>query len=218
MTFALCLLVFFSAGSAQGGRDAVPAAPEEGGPRYWQVKVSTNGLHLRDQPSTAGQIVSRYVPGTVLNNLGCRSAAGRVWCDVQALGGGARGYVAAEFLEPAMAPHGAVLMGADDSAARAGQGAFDATGPVPCAKNAGQPMGSCQMGVARGGGGDATVVVTHYDGTKRAIFFQLGKTIGTDVSQADGYGELRSERQNGLTLIRVGNERYEIPDAVVFGG
>ncbi len=47
-----------------------------------------------------------YAPGTVLDNLGCLEAEGRVWCDVQELGGGPRGYVAAEFLTPAISPDG----------------------------------------------------------------------------------------------------------------
>jgi hypothetical protein len=79
-------------------------------------------------------------------------------------------------------------------------------------------MGQCDFGVARGGGGDATVVVSKLDGVKRTLFFQLGRAIGADTSQADGYGEFRAEVENDLTTIRVGAERYEIPYAVLFGG
>jgi hypothetical protein len=73
-------------------------------------------------------------------------------------------------------------------------------------------------GVARAGGGYATVVIKMPDGHERAIFFSMGKPIGADTSQADGYGEFRAGKENDLNLIRVGNERYEIPDAVVLGG
>ena len=105
-----------------------------------------------------------------------------------------------------------------DASMRAGMGKFDATGPVPCARFAGQPMGQCQFGVARAGGGTATVVVTHPDGRKRSIFFENGKPVGADVSQADGNATMRAAKESDLHTIRIGDERYEIPDAVVFGG
>ena len=56
------------------------------------------------------------------------------------------------------------------------------------------------------------------DGSTRAIFFRMGKPIGADTSEADGYHEFRATKEYDLHLIRVGNERYEIPDAVVLGG
>lgn len=199
------------------GADDIPAAPEDGGPRNWEVVGISGVLNLREQPSTQGTVIVRYKPGTILDNLGCLQAEGRIWCDVQQLGGGPRGYVAATFLAPAVAPDGAVARGADTSALRAGQGDFDATGKLPCAQYAGQPMGQCDFGVARDGGGYATVIVSKPDGGKRAIFFRMGIVVSADTSEADP-GAFRASRENDLTLIRVGAERYEIPDAVVFGG
>jgi len=194
------------------------AAPEDGGPRNWQVTGVSRTLNLREQPSTKAKIISGYLPGTILDNLGCQRVEGRVWCDVQQLGGGPRGYVAAEFLTPAVSPDGSVATGPDDSALRAGQGQFDATGNIPCAQSVGQPMMQCPFGVARAGGGYATVVIQKPDGRTRAIFFRMGKPIGADTSQADGYPEFGTTKENDLNLIRIGSERYEIPDAVVFGG
>jgi hypothetical protein len=193
----------------------VAAAPENGGPRNWEV-VRT--LNLREQPTTSARILATHRPGTILDNLGCRRAEGRAWCDVQPLGGGPRGYVAAEYLRPAISPDGSAAMGPDDSALRAGQGQFDATGPLPCALAAGQPMGQCEFGVARAGGGYATVVIRKPDGRTRAIYFRMGRAIGADTSEADGYRPFRASREGDLMLIRVGDERYEIPDAVIFGG
>ncbi|HWS14347.1 MAG TPA: hypothetical protein VN279_16210 [Rhodocyclaceae bacterium] len=46
----------------------------------------------------------------------------------------------------------------------------------------------------------------------------MGRPIGADTSQADGYGEFRATKDDDLHRIRVGEERYEIPDAVVLGG
>lgn len=193
----------------------VTAAPENGGPRNWEV-VGT--LNLREQPSKTARILARYASGTILDNLGCQRAEDRDWCDVQQLGGGPRGYVAAEYLRPAISPDGSAAMGPDDSALRAGQGRFDASGPLPCAFSAGQPMGRCEFGVARAGGGYATVVVKKPDGSTRAIFFRMGRPIGADVSESEGRLDFRASKQVDLHRVRIGNERYEIPDAVIFGG
>ena len=106
----------------------------------------------------------------------------------------------------------------ESSAARAGQGQFDATGDIPCAQSKGQPMGQCPFGVARDGGGSATVVVTRPDGRKRAIFFEKGKATSADLSQADGNMTFRATKEADLYKIQAGDERYEIPEAVIFGG
>lgn len=218
----LCAVVMAAqTGAGKSGRESaaasVPAAPEDGGPRNWEVTGVSRGLNLREQPSTSARIVASYAPGTILDNLGCQRADGRIWCDVQQLGGGPRGYVSAQFLKPAVSPDGSVASGPDDSALRAGQGKFDATGNIPCAQYLGQPMGRCEFGVARAGGGFATVVIKKPDGLTRAIFFRIGKPIGADTSEADP-GKFSATREGDLNFIRIGNERYEIPDAVVLGG
>jgi hypothetical protein len=105
-----------------------------------------------------------------------------------------------------------------DAVERAGQGKFDATGNLPCAQAKGQPMGSCPFGVAREGGGTATVVVTHPDGRKRFIFFEKGRAASSDLSQADGGTGFRVRKNADLFQIEAGNERYEIPEAVITGG
>jgi hypothetical protein len=126
--------------------------------------------------------------------------------------------VAAEFLKPAVSPDGSVATGPDDSALRAGQGNLDATGNIPCAQYAGQPMGQCEFGVARAGGGYATVVIKKPDGRTRAIFFRMAKAVGADTSEADDPGKFGTMREADLNFIRIHNERYEIPDAIVLGG
>jgi hypothetical protein len=196
----------------------VPAAPEDGGPRNWQVTGVSDALNYREQPTTASKIINTYPAGTILDNLGCLRADGRIWYDVQQLGGGPRGYVAAEFLAPAVSPDGSVATGPDNSAYRAVKSDFDATGQIPCAQYRGQPMKKCEFGVARAGGGYATVVIKKPDGRTRAICFRMGKPIGADTSETDGYSDFRATEENDLHLIRLGNERYEIPDAAVLGG
>ncbi len=218
---SLFVIVTLAVGAPAAARamqsDGVPAAPEDGGPLNWEVTAG-GGLKLRAGASTSADVVATVPTGAILDNLGCQRAERRAWCYVQPFGGGPVGYVAAEYLQPSIGPDGGVAKGPDDSALRAGKGDFDATGKVPCAQDVGQPMGQCDFGVARHGGGFATVVVTKSDGVKRALFFRRGAAIGADTSEAGGYQDFSATKENDLNFIRVGAERYEVPDAVVFGG
>ncbi len=218
MRASLIVIPTLLCAAATAAQQAVPAAPEDGGLRNWEVTGVSSAVNLREQPSTSASVVGRLPLGAILDNLGCRRADGRVWCDVQPLGRGPRGYVAAEFLKPAVSPDGSVAMGPDDSALRAGQGEVDATGTIPCASAVDQPPAPCEFGVARAGGGYAAVVVKRPAGRSRAIFFRMGTPVGADVSQADGYLEFRATKQRDLHLILIDDERYEIPDAVILGG
>lgn len=193
-------------------------SPDAGGARNFTVTLEWGFLNLREQPSSKAPAVARFRAGAILDNLGCQPGEGGIWCDVQEIGGGPRGFVSVNFLKPAVAPDGSIPTGPDDSASRASWEQFDARGTLPCAMGGGQPMGHCSFDVARAGGGYATVIVKRYDGRNRAIFFRMGRPIGADTSQADGYPALRASKQNDLHMLQIGNERYEIPDAVIFGG
>ena len=94
---------------------------------------------------------------------------------------------------------------------------YHATGNIPCAMAKGQPSGSCPFGVTREGNGSGMVTVTKPDGRTRTIFFENGKAIGYDMSQADP-GEFSASRDGDLNVIHISDERYEIPDAVLSGG
>jgi hypothetical protein len=105
-----------------------------------------------------------------------------------------------------------------EASARASQGKFNATGKVPCAQAKGQPMGQCDFGVARAGSGTAAVAITRPDGRTRVIFFKAGKAVAADLSQADGNMSFSATKEADLYMIRTGNERYEIPEAAIYGG
>jgi hypothetical protein len=95
-----------------------------------------------------------------------------------------------------------------------GEGAaFDATGFVACATSAAQPVRACPFGVVREGPGNAGVWIGLRDGVERQILFERGDPVATNRD-----GALTSERSGDLTLVRIGEERYEIPDALVNGG
>ena len=195
----------------QSSKKMIYTSPENGGARNWET---TSNVNLREQPSTDSMVLVVLEQGAILDNLGCDQYNGDTWCDVQTFGGGPRGFVSASYLKPAVSPDGSPAFGPDDSALRAGQGEFDATGSVSCSTN-GQAPGQCGFGVARAGGGYATLVLTKPDGSKRAIYFRLGKPIGSDdVSGA----EFKASKQADLYIIQVGDERFEVPEAAIFGG
>jgi hypothetical protein len=94
---------------------------------------------------------------------------------------------------------------------------YHATGQLPCSMGAGQPAGFCDFGVVREGDGTGMVTITKPDGRTRTIFFENGTAIGADVSEADP-GEFSARKESDLSTVRIGEERYEIPDAIIFGG
>lgn len=205
-------------GSAMAG---VPAAPADGGPRRFEVVGVSEALNMRERPSTSAAVVARLPLGAILGNLGCAPAEGRIWCDVQPFEGGPRGYAAAEFLAPAPGAQGsAAPYGEDDSALRAGRGEFDATAPhTACSRGDAPLRDACEASVARGGGGDATVVVRFPDGVERILFFTHGAFMGTDASEASGgFDTDWSKDSQGIYRIRIEDERYAFPEALVFGG
>jgi len=90
---------------------------------------------------------------------------------------------------------------------------FNATGEIPCAQYEGQPMSPCRFGVIRQGAGDATVRVFWHGGGERNIYFKSGK-----AQSSDSPAGLRAEKASDLNRVYIGAERFEIPDAAIFGG
>ena len=79
-------------------------------------------------------------------------------------------------------------------------------------------MMQCSFGVLREGHGNGTLTVFWPDGGNRVIFFKNGEPASFDRSQADGRGEMAVKRNNDLLTVQIGEQRFEIPDAVINGG
>jgi len=208
-----------SVGVAQeqaGALRAVPPAAAEGGPRRWSV-TSPEGLTLRAAPGTDARVIGDIAAGAVLSNLGCMWDGGQVWCAVRVLPGGMRGVVPADRLRPARGPDGTSPVGVNDSPRRARTRDFDATAEVGCAQEAGEAIGSCSAGVARAGGGDATVVVTFPTGFSRMLYFVNGDFVSANATMS-GVGTDTESRIEGEThLLQVDDQRYVLPAEFVFG-
>lgn len=93
---------------------------------------------------------------------------------------------------------------------------FHTSGKILCAISADGPLSRCPFGVQREGGGTATVTVFLPGEVERVIRFENGLVKGAE--EASGLTPVAAEHQGSLTRIRIGDERYEIPDDVVDGG
>jgi LysM repeat protein len=96
---------------------------------------------------------------------------------------------------------------------------FNATGPMPCARNAGQPMTQCKFGVIREGNGNGSITVFWPDGGNRVIYFEDDTPMSYDESQADGGAKMTVSRSdNGIYTVKIGSQRFEIVDSIMTGG
>jgi hypothetical protein len=95
---------------------------------------------------------------------------------------------------------------------------FNATGQVPCARDAGQPMVQCKFGVKREGGGKGSITVFWPDGGNRVIFFERNKPSSYDQSEADGGAKMTVDDDNGIFNVKIGDQRFELFEAIMAGG
>jgi len=97
---------------------------------------------------------------------------------------------------------------------------YNATGSVPCARG-GQPMGQCSYGVVRSDrkNGNGRIEVSWPDGGKRVVFYEMNTPTSFDQSQADANKKMTVSKSGpDLYEVRIGDERFEIPEAVMTGG
>jgi len=83
------------------------------------------------------------------------------------------------------------------------------TGGLVCS-----PGGRCPYTVRRRADGSGIVTLTKADAQTRSIFFENGQVTGADV-EGEGSGKFSASKKGDTTVVQVGEERYEIPDAVL---
>lgn len=180
-----------------------------GGPDYWRVEGVKSRLRLRAGPSPDHGVVGALDNGEVVRNLGCRRDGETRWCRVETLGEGQKGWAAGRFLREGAPPRAPDRRGLEGNGQR-----FDATGQLPCAPQAGQPTTACDFGVIRERRpGYAGLWISIGEEVERYFLFEAGKPV-----HSNGSGDIAVERLGNLQLLRLGEERYEVPDAVIYGG
>lgn len=201
--------------AAQTAEDpGIYRAAKEGGTRRWVV-TSADGALVHAAPGAEAS--GTHPDGAILANMGCHQSEGHLWCDVRPFRGGPRGFVRADALKPAKGPDGTIAMGADDSRTRARKGKIDASGQIACAQEKGQSLGTCDAAVARGTGGDATVVVTFPNQFKRMLYFIHGEFVRANATMSGVGRDKDWTLKNGLHLIRVDDQQFELSDSLVYG-
>ncbi|WP_434052053.1 MAG: hypothetical protein RDA78_22740 [Roseibium sp.] len=189
--------------------------PREGGVRRWEVAGS--GAQVFREPAKGADLVTTLDAGAVLQNRGCSESAGVVWCEVRSLRGDVRGNIVASQLRPVKGPDGIVATGLDDSRRRADRRNFDADDVIPCAQEQGQALGKCEAAVARGVGGDATVVVTFQNGFARKLYFLHGEFVKASATMSGVGTDMEWRFDKAIHHVRVDDQRFELPDRFVFG-
>lgn len=98
---------------------------------------------------------------------------------------------------------------------------YNATATIECAGYRAHPAGRCPAGVKRNREGGVTIVEIQWPkGDSRTLFFKDGKILSANTNEADGSAayQVTGERKDDVTTVRIGPERYVIPDAFILGG
>lgn len=94
---------------------------------------------------------------------------------------------------------------------------FTASSVIPCARP-GTGEAQCDAGVVREGNGNGFVKVFWPDAGNRILYFENGKIVRYDQSEADGGAELRVTRNGDIQTVTIGDARFEVFDALLVGG
>lgn len=199
------------------GRPAPPAPGTDGhGPDFWEVTGigGRDYLNVRSGPGTRNPVIARLSDGEVMRNLGCRMVDGQRWCKIERPRGGDTGWAAGAFLrETGPAPRPGRPERPRPLPGRSGNGEpFSETGSLPCSGSTGQPSPSCRFGVIRDAiPGNASLWID-LGSDERFIRFERGRPVYTNAT-----GHMLMYGNGDTNLIRIGNERYEVPQEVIYG-
>ncbi len=100
--------------------------------------------------------------------------------------------------------------------ARAKSKDFVSNETVPCAQEVGQALGQCEAKVARAGA-SAAVVVTFQNGFSRMLTFSDSAFIRGNATMSGVGTDTDWRLADGIFFVRVDDQRYELPEALVFG-
>lgn len=102
------------------------------------------------------------------------------------------------------------------AAQRAKSGVFDAKGDVRCAQEVWQSLGMCSAAVARADG-SAAVIVTFSSGFARMLIFSDGEFLRGNATMSGVGTDAEWHIMDGTYHVRVDDQRFEVPKALVAG-
>lgn len=100
---------------------------------------------------------------------------------------------------------------------------YNATAQLRCAGYRGMKATMCDAGVKRNQEDGQTLVFIDWpDGvnSRMLIFDKAGKVVSANTNEADGSSKFPvvGKRDGDTTIVTIGPERYEVPDAFIMGG
>ena len=99
---------------------------------------------------------------------------------------------------------------------RAKTGAIDDTGEVWCAQEVGEALHTCSVEIARSGNA-AAVVVRFPNGFVRILTFEDGVFLRGNATMSGVGTDTEWRLSKGLYEVRVDDQRFVLPEALVFG-
>ena len=99
---------------------------------------------------------------------------------------------------------------------RAKSGTFDATGEVRCAQKVGRSMEICITTVARANR-SVVAIVTFRNGFSRQLMFSNGDFLRANPTMSGVGTDIAWELSGGTYFVRVDDQRFELPEALIVG-
>lgn len=91
----------------------------------------------------------------------------------------------------------------------------DTPASIACAQEQGESLGQCTYRVTQDASGKTTVTVAFTNGFRRMLFFADGKFLKGNATMSGVGTDTDWKLKDGLHRIRVDDQRFEIPDALV---
>lgn len=88
---------------------------------------------------------------------------------------------------------------------------------IACAQEFGESLGQCSYRIERDETGKITVTVIFANGFKRGLFFKDGNFVKASVTMSGVGTDTDWSLKDGIHVIRVDGQRYEVPDSVIAG-
>jgi hypothetical protein len=183
-----------------------------GGPDWWKVSAgSGSALNLRAGPSTRYEAKGNLRNGEVLQNRGCRLTGSERWCAIRAAHSGVTGWVAGRYLVESGRASTSIRSRRWSSRQRRAFRCNRLRALCCASRSADAPM-SHSVSFVKGPGmpGSGSRWEMERSGRFSSKAAPRSRLIRPET--------LRFDKTGDLFVIRVGDERFQIPDAVVSGG
>lgn len=93
----------------------------------------------------------------------------------------------------------------------------DAPKSIACTQARGEALGKCSYHITRDEKGKTTVAVVFANGFKRGLFFEDGKFLKASATMSGVGTDTDWTLLNGIHMLRVEGQHYEIPDILIAG-